>query len=586
MVGEWEELLMSISIVEEEIIAQNNTQSESQQQIGLEEIFAPIIQPLASPMFIGYFGLMVLLAMLSVFSQGSRKKISDVRWVSGGEIRAGKKRGRKQIRKQKPNEIALEFERGLVLGDLQPAMAVVGKSRIGKTRSVIDPGIKSGIDQDWTMFVLDVKGNLMKKHAAYALSKGYDCYVYAPGFEYSDGLNFLDFMEDASDAKAAYEMGRVLEQNFGEPGARKDSFFSPQGIALLKTVFMLAKDSPFPDLLSAFKFLTLPNLAKRIESAQKEGYFNDVDINSWIGDAAVGLRAVADSPPTSAGIVGTATTHFQNLVDKSIIPCLLKSTIPLDLTGKQIVFFQIDEEAKAATSPLVAMAIHMLMVRNLNAKVKRDRPLGVILDEFTEIKLPDAENFMKKNAEYGMLMMLGYQSDSQLIMKYTREEADAMLANCSTKMIFNTGHLETARKYSQTLGEKDDWFKTQSISTGKNRSTSTAEHWHKIPLMSGDAIERMGQGKCIIRSPCYKYRPRKLKVRINKKNDRLWSRCEVAWDKRMLPVLRQQFENLLKDTTLEVEKLNRQTMAEVTLPSKEEIEALNKEEEVIGNVWI
>ena len=47
----------------------------------------------------------------------------------------------------------------------------------------------------------------------------------------------------------------------------------------------------------------------------------------------------------------------------------------------------------------------------------------------------------------------------------------------------------------------------------------------------------------------------------------------MAWDKKMLPILRQQFENLLKDTTLEVERMNRQIMAEVMLPSEQEQEA-------------
>ncbi len=547
--------------------------SSSQQQVGLEEIFAPVIEPLANPMFMGYFGLMVLLAMLSLLSQGNRKKLSDVRWATGGEIRAGTKRGRKQIRQQKPNKVALELERGLVLSDLQPAISIVGRSRAGKTRSFIDPAIKSGIEQEWTMLVFDVKGNLMRKHAAYALSQGYDCYVYAPGFDYSDGLNFLDFMKDADDAKAAYEMARVLEQNFGEPGARKDSFFSPQGIALLKTVFMLGKESPFPDLVSAWKFLTLPDLAIRLDRAQRNGQFNDVDISSWTGEAAVGLRSVSGSAPTSAGIVGSAVTHFQNLVDKSIMPCLLKSTIPLDLTGKQIVFFQIDEENQAATAPLVAMAIHMLMMRNLNAKVKRERTLGLFLDEFTSIKLPDAESWINRNAEYGMFMALGYQSNSQVVKKYTRDDADAMLSSCGTKVVFNTGHPETANKFAQSLGEKDVWYKTQSRSTGKNSSKNTTEHLQKTPLITGDKINRMGQGECVILSPSYKYRPRKLKVWINKRNDRLWKRCEMAWDKKMLPILRQQFENLLKDTTLEVERMNRQIMAEVMLPSEQEQEA-------------
>ncbi len=550
-------------------IADNNTI----QQIELTEVFAPILEPLSSPVFVGYFAILVLLAMLSMFT-GRRGSLSDVRFANRGEIRKGTKRGLRQIAAQVPNEMALELERGLVLSDLQPAMSVVGRSRAGKTRSFIDPGLKSAIDQGWSNLVFDVKGNLMKKHAAYALAKGYDVYVYAPGFDYSDGLNFLDFMNHPGDAKAAYEMAKVLELNFGEPGATKNDFFASQGIALLKTVLMLAYESPFPDLFSAWKFLSLPDLASRLTLAKVGGRFDDLDINSWIGEAAVGLQSVSDAAPTSAGIVGNAVTHFQNLVDPSIVPCLLKSTIPLDLTGKQIVFFQIDENSEAATAPLVAMAIHLLVKRNLNATVTRDRTLGVFLDEFRSIYLPDVESWINRNAEYGMFMMLGYQSDSQLKIRYSKDKADSILSACGTKVLFNTGHPETAEKFARSLGEKEVPYKTRSRSRGKNRSITETENTKKVPLVTGEQINRFGQGKCIIQNPGYDYRPRKLKVRIDKRNDRLWTRATQAWNQKILPLYQKAFSKFLEGTSLSVERSNRETMAAAILPSEEEMTAM------------
>ena len=539
----------------------------------LTEVFAPIIKPLSSPLFVGYFAILVLLAMLSMFT-GRRGSLSDVRFANRAEIKRGRQRGLRQIAAQVPKEMALELDRGLVLSDLQPAMSVVGRSRAGKTRSFIDPAIKSGIDQGWSNIVFDVKGNLMKKHAAYALAKGYDVYVYAPGFDYSDGLNFLDFMKHPGDAKAAYELARVLENNFGEPGARKNDFFSSQGIALLKTVLMLAKESVHQDLFSAWKFLSLPDLASRLKLAKVGGRFNDLDINSWIGEAAVGLSAVSDAAPTSAGIVGNAITHFQNLVDPSIVPCLLKSTIPLDLTGKQIVFFQIDENSEAATAPLVAMAIHMLVKRNLNATVTRDRTLGVFLDEFSSIYLPDVESWINRNAEYGMFMMLGYQSNSQLKIRYTRDKADSILSACGTKVLFNTGHSETAEKFARSLGEKEVPYSTRSRSRGKNRSITETENTKKVPLVTGEEINRFGQGKCIIKNPGYDYRPRKLKVRIDKRNDRLWSRATQAWNQKILPLCQEEFSKFLDRSSLEVERINRETMAGSMLPSEAELAAM------------
>lgn len=541
------------------------------------DLFTPVLAPLYSPPFLGCFALIVLVAILRAFTK-LQPQISDGRFATKAEVRKGYEHGLRQMARQTPNEAALAFG-SLVLSDLQPAVSVVGRSRAGKTRSIFDPGIKSAIDQEWTLLVLDVKGSLMKKHAAYAHSKGYDVYVYAPGFDYSDGLNLLDFMQSPSDAKAAEQIATVLNLNFQEPGTKPDAFFSPQGISLLKTVFMLARQAPYADLLSAWKILSLDNLAARLAAANKYNLFG-TELDSWVGEAAVGLRSVAHAEETSVGIVGSAVTHFQSLVDCSILPCMLKSTIPIDLPGKSIVFFQIDEQNEAATSPMVATAIHMLVKRNLNATVKRDRTLGLFLDEFSSIRLPDIEAWISRFAEYGMVCMLGYQSDAQIRLRYSRDYAESILSSCGTKIVFNTGHPETAEKFSSALGTKDLWYQSQSQSYGKNSSRSSTDHVQKIPLISGSAINRMKQGECIIQTPGFDYRPYKLRVPIKRRDNKLWRRCSLLWDSDICPTLIEQTSQRLEGVSMDVELSDRSVIASSMLPTSEELEALNNVREL------
>ncbi|CAA9564664.1 Type IV secretory pathway, VirD4 components [uncultured Synechococcales cyanobacterium] len=548
----------------------------SQQQ---PDILTPLIAPLSTPFFQGGLALLILCLILSTFTK-RRPELSDGRFATAAEVRAGRHQGLRQIARQKHNEAALSFGR-LILPDLQPAVSIVGGSGSGKTRSIIDPGLKSAIDQEWTLMVLDVKGNLMQKHAPYAHAKGYDVYAYAPGFAYSDGLNFSDFMHDSSDAKAAQENASVLNCNFQEPGTKQDPFFGPQGISLLRLVLMLAKHSPYPDLLTAWKILSLENLAGRLAAAKQYGLFNfDGALDSWIGEAAVALRSVAHAEETSVGIVGSAVTHFQTLVDRSILPCLLKSTLPLDLPGKQIIFFQVDEQSEAATSPLVAAAIHMLVKRNLNATVKRDRPLGLFLDEFSSIRLPDIEAWINRFREYGMVCLLSYQSDAQTRMRYSRDYVEAILSSCKTKIVFNTGHPETAEKVSASLGQKDVWYDAQSRSYGKNSNRSTAEHVQKVPLVSAPALNRMDKGECVIMSPGFDYRPHKLRVPLNRQDDTLWSRCTKIWDQEICPTLIEQTEQRLEGVSLDVELSDRDVIAQTMLPTAEELEALKNVREL------
>lgn len=531
----------------------------------------PLLAPLFTPMGIGYASLFVLLLILRNFHGRQKNVLADGRFANGQEIRQGENLGSQQIAAGRPNKAALKLDR-IILPDLQPAVAIVGRSRGGKTRSIIDPGIKSAIEQGWTNLVLDVKGNLMQKHASYAYAHGYDVYCYAPGFPYSDGLNFLKFMNDETDAKKAEEIATVLEANFGEPGARKDNFFSPQGVALLKLVFMLAKASPFPDLLSAWKFLSLSDLAGRLDAAHNFDQFNcKGGIGSWIGEAAVALRSVAHAEETSVGIIGSAVTNFQRLMDRSLLPSLINHTIPLDLPGKQIIFFQIDEQNEAATAPLVATALSMLVKRNLNASVKRQTTMGLWLDEFDSISLPDIKNWINRFAEYGMVASLSYQSNSQVKLRYSRDYADSILSSCGTKIFFNTGHPETADKFSQSMGSKEVSYRVESRSYGKSNNRSSSERKEKAPLITGAAINRFATGECVILSPGYQYRPRRLKVKIDKKNDRLWNKSASIWQDKILPQRIEAQNNQSQD--MEICLSDREVIAESTLPTATELAA-------------
>lgn len=557
--------------------------TKQEEQIELIDVFAPILAPVKNQMFIGYFALLVLLLMLTGFSGGKKTKVHEARFATESEIREAKRIGLRQIALQIPKEPALELD-SLVLPSLAPAVAVIGGSGTGKTRTYFDPAIKSAIDQGWSIAVLDVKGNLMKKHAAYAQAMGSDVYVYAPGRDYTCGLNFLDFMKDETDAKVANELAKVLNKNLKERGTTKgDDFFTPQGIGLLKTAFMLAKSSPFPDLFTAWKFLSLDQLADRLQAAKDYGLF-DFDrgsddifgINTWIGEAALPLRSVSGVDETSKGIVGSATAHIQKIVDKSLMPCMLQSTIPLDLTGKQIVFFQVDEESLDTTGPLVAAAMNMFFYRNLNGKVKRKNTFAVFLDEFGSILFDDIEALVNRVREYGGFFSFGYQSDAQIELKYPEKELRAILASCPTKLVFRTGDPATAEKFSASYGYTDKLHKTEAKSYGKNQSRNVTEHLAKVPLVpANDINEGMEQGECIISNSKFKGHAYRKKIEIKQANDRLWTRASIAWDEEICPTLISQAEAMYKDTTMEVEKSDREVIADAILPSPDILKAYN-----------
>ena len=548
------------------------------------------VQPQSSPLgalftpeVIGLIGVWLFIGFF-MMRGGGKGKLADGRFTTGGEISKARKVGLKQIREAAHNQVALQFGKdGLVVPDAQRSTAIIGSSGSGKTDSVMDPSIDSAIEQGMTCLVYDVKGTLMKRHAAYAAAHGYSVYTFAPGFPYTDSLNILDFMAGPDDGAMAAQIARVLNANLRPVGAKEDAYFGPSGDALLKAIFMMARGSVYNDLLGAWEILSLPDLADRLVTAKHNGA-----ISSWIRAAANGVMSVAGAADTVSGIVGTAVTSFGRLIDPLLLPSILTSTIPLDLPGKQIIFFQIDEQRESETAPLVAMAIHMLVTRNLNAQIKRKVPFFISLDEFTSIRLPEIEAWVNRFREYGMVLQLGYQSDSQLRMRYSPDYAKSIIASCSTKFVFSpgAGNTEVAEAWSKACGEKEVKYKTRS-SGGRGGGNST-EHITRVPLITPDEICRFRSGECILLNPVYS-RPYKLRIKRRKKDMDGRRECIETWERTLAPKLieradKRRFDNFQPMTEwLNEELINRSVYADTILPSPEEVQKAKEQSLGVGS---
>ncbi len=137
--------------------------------------------------------------------------------------------------------------------DGQRGTAVCGAPGSGKTFSVIDPMIRSVIDQGFPICLYDFKfpGGQAEIHAAYARNKGYDVRIFAPGFEGSESCNLLDFLKSADDSETAGQIAKVLNSNFSLNGGKggEDPFFQLSGDQLIKAVLQLAKLSEYPHIL-------------------------------------------------------------------------------------------------------------------------------------------------------------------------------------------------------------------------------------------------------------------------------------------------------------------------------------------------
>ncbi len=514
-------------------------------------------------------GMLILTAGLNL-TQGRNSKISTGRFAKTGERKTARRIARHQQRQRKPNLVSFKVGQ-LVIPEAQQGIAVCGAPNSGKTFSIIDPVIRDAIRQGFAITLYDYKGSQLEAHAAYAASQGYEVHIFAPGFPYTGVCNPLDFVKDASDALMAGQLAEVIYKNIRRGGhTSENDFFATAGQKLVEAVILLAKHTPYPDLLMAKKLLNLPNLPKRIRLAVETG-----KIPIWTIESFSQLIVSEDAEKQVAGIVATAQRTFDKFINQELIPSFVgQTTIPLDLKGKQILFLQVDTQKRDVVAPLLAVLLHLIIARNFAQP--RKEPLVVSLDELPTLHLDSLPKWINEFRSSGFCPILGYQNFAQIQYTYGRELSKAIFAACGTKVFFNPREDETATLISRYLGEKEVRMFTKSTNTGTHRSTSRNEQIQKMPLMTIDEILKLDQGECVFINPAYKNHteasiPLRTKLRVPRSEVTLQAESEKLWRN----IWRDRMTNQAQSQQIAPEQINaaaqvRQAAAEALFPLNQE----------------
>lgn len=466
-----------------------------------------------TPNGLALLGILGVYILLKAFfgDSSNNKKIATSYWGGKKEIATAKKKALSQIASPQCDSAALfigkhEFKGvkkektnpgiPIYVPDVQRGTAAIGAPGSGKTFSAINPMIYSAIDQGFSIIAYDFKYPSQAKIAAYARKMGYEVHIFAPGFPESEVCNPLDFLRDSGDAETARQLATVINKNFRIlSNASEDGFFGPSGDQLTQAILMLTKEfGDRADIMTAAAILSSEQMVNRLMAAQ---------LNPWIRIAFGQLFSSAGSEKTVAGITATASLMFTRFMAKNTLGCFIgKTTLPLEIKGKQMIIFGLDRERRDAVSPLMTSILHMTIARNI-AK-KRSEPLIVALDELPSIYLPDLYRWLNESRSEGFCGVLGWQNMGQLEKNYGKEVSRAILGACSTKFIFNPGENESAQLFSSFLGDEEIKYKHKSRSTGGGKPSTTVSEQEKTKkLFESAQFLKLPPGKCIFINPAY-----------------------------------------------------------------------------------
>jgi len=476
------------------------------------------------------------LLLLKLLEDTKKGKVGRAYWAKNKEIKNAQKQALKLIKTPQVSKAALyiglpndKHSKPLYVPEINRGIAVVGAPGTGKTYSAINPLLISAIQQDFPIVLYDFKYPEQAKIAVYAERMGYDVHIFAPGFAESEVCNPLDFLENQADGENARQLATVINRNFKILESKnEDGFFGPSGDQLTEAILMLTKGTKYPDILMATQILCLPHLVPRLQAAT---------LDPWVRISFGQLFSSGKSEKTVAGIAATAALMFTRFMKAKTLGCFMgHTTLPLDLKPKQMIVFGIDRNRRDVVSPLLCSILQMIISRNI-AK-RRNEPLICCLDELPTIFLPSLTNFLNESRSEGFVGLLGFQNLSQLEKIYGKESAKAIFGGCATKFLFNPAEEESAKIFSEMLGDEDIKYfqKSKSHNSGKT-SHSTSEQTKTRKLISKDMILRFGKGKCLFINPHYSnsedsFVPMKKKIKVPKAILQILDEeCQSGWQK-------------------------------------------------------
>ena len=533
-------------------------------------------------------GAVVTMMVLSWRSDGTgskaKNRLATSRWAGPKEKSAARKKAHQQVNDRRANSVALciaspklsylpiarskpnratptpigqkvvkisQDNNTIWLPDAQRGLAVLGGPGSGKTHSVIDPALRSVIDQGFPLVAYDFKYPTQSERiAGVAIKAGYQVRVFAPGFPESDVCNPLDFIRDVDDVDMARQIAIVLNRNF-KPGTQsvEDPFFTNSGDQLIQAILLLAKSTPYPDIVTCAKALGADSLPARIKNAKLP-----TRIETSFGQ----LISMADSEKTVASVISTAAILFSRFMSPSILSVFCgKSTIPLDMEGKQLLIIGMDRERRDVVAPLLATVMHMIITRNVTSKRRKD-PLVVSLDELPTLFLPNLVQWLNENREDGLSCILGFQNMVQLEKAYGREISRAIFGGCGTKAIFNPQENESARAFSDYLGDEHLEYKTKSRSSGGGKTNTSISQQEKTrKLCAPEEFLRFPTGTCILINPGYSTKketaiPLRLSIRIPKADLKRMDESQRYWERVKAKLIDRSAQ--VKITDLEMQK--------------------------------
>lgn len=420
----------------------------------------------------------------------------------------------------------------------QGSILVFGSPDVGKTTTINNRIIQDNLRRKLgPMIVFDPKGDLVVANAPYAEALGWESFFLAPGRKYTDALNMFDFFKGRdrilSTVTNQAAISTIRNTKSADAG-KSDAFFGASGEALVRSGMMLTHHSPYKDLVMLKEVLCAENLASRVRELEIQG-----ELPWQVASSFRQFISGKSSDKTLGGIQATASLVFDSFVREEFFNAFVRqSTIPLNLSGKQVIFIQPMRGFEDVCMPVISTLIELLIERNF--ATPRNDSLLLLVDEKHLTYFPSLMKWSAFLRSSGLIMVLLTQAISQIRQRYGQNDVNTMFSTFRTKIFMNPDDLETAKWVSEKVGDVDKFYRQSSRSYGKGGNRTDSKQRRQTRLISPQKVNSMKRGEFIYWNSANANDeedglPVKLRYVVPQEELDLETNCKKFWKEVMLP---------------------------------------------------
>ncbi|MGZ9869624.1 VirD4-like conjugal transfer protein, CD1115 family [Priestia endophytica] len=372
---------------------------------------------------------------------------------------------------------------------------IVGSPGSGKTQSYILTNLI--FEKNRSMVITDPKGEIYEATAQLKKEQGYE--VHLINFKemlVSDRYNPIDYITKEVEAE---QVANTIVINSMQ--GQKPDFWTKAEIALLKTLLLYVKEEcPGDATLATVKHILTVHGAT---PEDMDKFFARLEPEHPAFSAYQIVRMASDKVRDSI-FVSLAIT-LSKFDAKDVRKFTETSDFQLDDIGrKKMIVYVVLPVADSTWEPLTANFFTQMFQRLYDVADKNFNklpvPVNLFLDEFPNLgTIPGYEEILATCRSYGISSSTIIQSLGQLIDKYSKEKAEAIIGNCSLRYLLGVGDKLTAEYFSELIGKTT--ISTHSTSVSKNSkggSDSKSDSYTGRNLLTPDELTRMDRSEAIL----------------------------------------------------------------------------------------